>query len=286
MASSDLKSLIQVGFDVLNTSLDAVTGKILAQLGSVHGETVDSEQAEWWQQQGFVSRPPKPAPGKQATQAIVFRTGDYDIAFASQDLRGLDLYALLNYGEICAYAAGEDGLAQARSVWKKDGSINHYTTDTNTKDGTSVYERIAPDGISWVAPWGTLKFDATGFHINHSSGAQLSLGGIYGMPSPLDQIASYFRITAGTVNHDTSNMSTGGAADLPKQLASAEACAIAIASLQAQLAAVTKALAALNGDVTHAAAAIPTADAVTEVANGSSTVAAAILAIPTTAAAT
>jgi len=47
-------------------------------------------------------------------------------------------------------------------------------------------------------------------HINHTSGAQLSLGGIYGMPGPLEQISSYIRMQAGTLNVNASVQSFGG----------------------------------------------------------------------------
>ena len=134
----DLSGLIQVGFDVLTTTVDATTKKITAQLGSVVGKTTDTDGAEWWQHYGFASRPPKPDAGKEAAQAVVIRMGDHDIVIASQDLRGLELYGRLDHGETCIYAAGPDGKAQGRILIKKDGSISLFSKKGNVADGTGM----------------------------------------------------------------------------------------------------------------------------------------------------
>lgn len=201
--------LIRRGVDILTTTVDRVTNKILAQTGNVVGEVAESDNVEWWQHVGFSSRPSNPTKGKTAAQALVMEEGGHDIAFASQDTRSQEIYGNLKPGETCFYAAGADGLGQARVIGKADGSINIYTTDTNTKDGKAVYFRVAPDGFSFVAPWGSVKFDSTGFHINHSSGASFNLGGIYGLPGPLSDIASYVRMQAGSLNVSASAQSMG-----------------------------------------------------------------------------
>lgn len=146
MAAGDLKGFMQVGFDILSTTVETTTKKILAQIGNVVGQTVDSDNVEWWQHYGFASRPPKPEPGKSAAQAVVLRGGDHDIAIASQDLRGLELYGQLDHGEVCIYAAGEDGNAQARVLLKKNGSINLFTKKGNTADGAGMGIFVDPDG--------------------------------------------------------------------------------------------------------------------------------------------
>lgn len=202
-------SLIRRGVDILTTTLDRVTNKILAQTGNVVGEVAESDNVEWWQHVGFSSRPSNPTKGKTAAQALVMEEGGHDVAFASQDTRSQEIYGNLKPGETCLWAGGADGLAQARVIEKADGSINIYTTDTNTKDGKAVYFRVAPDGFSFVAPWGSLKYDPTGFHINHASGASFNLGGIYGLPGPLSDISSYVRMQAGTLNVSASAQSMG-----------------------------------------------------------------------------
>jgi len=91
------------------------------------------------------------------------------------------------------------GQGQARVVTNNDGSISLFTTNDNTKDGKSVYVRVATDAIQFVAPWGTVRFDDTGFHVLHSSGASFDLGGIYGLPTPLDALTSYVKMQAASI---------------------------------------------------------------------------------------
>lgn len=133
-----MASFIQAGFDILTTTVDAVTKKITAQLGSVVGKTTDTDSAEWWQHVGIATRPPKPEAGKRAAQGLVMRLGDYDIVFASQDPRGLDLYGALDHGETCIYGAGEDGNAQGRILIKKDGSVSIFSKQGNAVGGTGM----------------------------------------------------------------------------------------------------------------------------------------------------
>ncbi len=272
--SGGIKGIVQAGFDILTTSVNAVTGKILAQIGNAVGQTVDSDSAEWWQSVGFTSRPSKPEAGKQAAQAVVLRKGDHDICIASQDLRGLELYGKLDHGETAIYAPGPDGTAQARVLLKKDGSINLYTTSDNTADGDSVYARVAPDGFLFNAPWGTIRWDDTGFHILHSSGASFDVGGIYGLPSPLDQIASYVKMQAGTINMSSSSTSNGLAGTFP--LANATAVQVAITGLQAQITAMAAVIDAMpKGTLAPVVAAVPA------IAAGTATVAGTATLIPT-----
>lgn len=178
MSAPDLKGFIQVGFDVLSSRVDEVTRKMLLQVGDVVTSTIDHGRAENWQHYGFASRMPKPEPGKRAAQVILLRTGDYDIALASQDLRGLELYGELGYGEVAIYSAGEDGKGQARGLWKNDGSISLYTKKGNTKDGVGMMVQLdAQDGaIRAINPDGHgIIIDADGVVIT-SKKASLRLG--------------------------------------------------------------------------------------------------------------
>lgn len=145
MASPDLRGFIQSGLDILTTTVNSVTKKILAQLGDVHRESTDSDNAEVWQQVGFASRPAKPHPGKQAAQAVTIKAGDYDIVIATQDLRGLELYGQLDHGETCLYAPGEDGNAQGRVLLKKNGSINIFTKKGNAPNGAGMGIFVNPE---------------------------------------------------------------------------------------------------------------------------------------------
>lgn len=215
-------------------------GKVLAQLGDDRGAT-DTDNAEWFQPSGIISRPPKVQPGAAAAQVVCLEGGDRDVCLGAQDARGRELAGLIKDGEFCAFAAGELGISQASLLMKQDGSINLFTTDTNTRDGKSVYLRIAtgtndqglPDGFSFVAPWGTIKFDSAGFRIAHKSGAAFELGGILGMPAPLDAISSYCKVTAGTLIGTCSAASFGVAAQQP--VAQCIPTQTALSALQAQI---------------------------------------------------
>lgn len=155
MGAYDTNSIFHLGIDVLKTTVSESTKKITAQLGSVVGKTTTTDNAEWWQQVGFVSRPPKPVAGKSACQALAIIDSSSDIIFATMDLRGMELQGQLDDGETCIYAAGSDGLAQARILLKKDGSINLFTKKGNTAAGIGLGIFVNTDGsISAVGPTG------------------------------------------------------------------------------------------------------------------------------------
>lgn len=179
MAAPDLRGLIHVGYDVLTTTVNAVTKKILAQLGDVHKQTTDTDNAEWWQHVGFASRPPKPDAGKKAAQVVALRAGDHDVCVASQDLRGLELYGALDHGETCLYAPGETGTGQARVLLKKNGSISLYTRVGNTKTGKGMIVQMDAENdairITNGAGYG-LIIDANGVRLFAGASAGLTLG--------------------------------------------------------------------------------------------------------------
>lgn len=142
MKPPSLGGIVEVGLDILTTTVNASTKRILAQTGDVVKDATETDGAEWWQHVGFASRPPKPQAGKQAAQAVVLKTSDRDVVIGSVDQRGLALYGNLDHGESCLYAAGEDGEAQARVLLKKDGSINLYTRKGNTSAGAGMVIQI------------------------------------------------------------------------------------------------------------------------------------------------
>jgi hypothetical protein len=279
-----VRDTIQVGVDILKSTVSDKTGRILLQIGNAIGQVAASDNVEQWQHNGFASRAPAAVPGKKAAQAVIVRRGSHDVSIAEQDERGLELYGNLADGETAVYAAGKDGNSQGRTLYKDDGSVTQYTTDTNTKDGKSVYARVAkgsdaatgaPDGFSWVGPWGTVKFDATGFHVRHISGASFSMGGISGQPAPLDQISSYITMQAGTINGIASAQSFGVGAPTP--LALKEAVEKAIMSLQQQITALAGVIDVMpKGTLTPVVAAVPA------IAAGTAAVSAAVTLLPAT----
>lgn len=180
MKPPTISGLVHVGLDILTTTVNSATKRILAQTGDVVKDATDADGAEWWQHVGFASRPPKPQAGKQAAQAVVLKTSDRDVVIGSVDQRGLDLYGNLDHGESCLYAAGEDGEAQARVLLKKDGSINLYTRKGNTSSGAGMIIQIdAVNGaIRIVNDQGYgLIIDADGVKLTAKNSALVLAGG-------------------------------------------------------------------------------------------------------------
>lgn len=139
---ASISGLVHAGLDILSSTLSATTKAILLQTGDAVKEGTDADAVEHWQHIGFASRPAKPEAGKKAAQCVVLKTSDRDVAIASRDLRGLDLYGSLDHGESCVYAAGADGNAQARVLLKKDGSISLYTRKGNTSSGAGMVIQV------------------------------------------------------------------------------------------------------------------------------------------------
>lgn len=206
MRPPSLAGLVHVGLDILSTTISAVTNKITAQTGDAIRQSTDASDLEWWQHVGFASRPAKPIAGKSAAQCVVLKTSDRDAAIASQDVRGLAIYGNLKHGETCCYGAGEDGLSQGRAFFKDDGSVTLLTTNDNTPTGKVVALKLAPDAFTFTAPWGSFKFDATGFHMKvKSGGSRIDIGGMdlssLGIPTAItDQLTGYITLTAAKIN--------------------------------------------------------------------------------------
>lgn len=263
---------IQAGFDVLRTTVSEATKKVLAQIGSVVGRTVDSENAEWVQHDGFISRPVRPQAGKQASQAVVIRQGDRDIVIASQDLRGIELAGQIGDGETALYAAGPDGTAQGRIILKGDGSINLLTKRGNTAGGAGVGVFVAADGSITA-----LGADGAGIQVGsdgavrvfNASGA-LQVGADGGV-----KLASKAK-----VDISAPAISLGGLTGQPIALSSA--VVTALSSVQTQLAAIAASVTALVSDPTHTSPSTGTAATAMAAAvkDGTTTVTQALLEVP------
>lgn len=130
----------------------------------------------------------------------------------------------------------EHGYGSCFRRWHADGKITDWTSTTNEPDGQGIFWQNGPQGLYYRAPWGSLTFDATGFHVRDRSGARIDIGAC-AAPAPLDALASYATISAGMVSVEGSAVSQGtdgGAAN--------EAAVIALAAylvvIQGALAAV------------------------------------------------
>jgi hypothetical protein len=214
MPPRSISGLVHVGLDILATTISQTTSKIVAQIGDAITQRVDSSAVEWWQHVGFASRPAKPSAGRAAAQCVALKTSDRDVAVASQDTRGLEIYGNLGHGEFCVYAAGEDGESQGRLIGKTDGSVTILTTDTNTADGETVALKLSPTALRFTAPWGDFVFDASGCHVKTRAGPRIDLGGVSvpGLaPQALaDALTGYARITAPIVKLDAAGVYLGG----------------------------------------------------------------------------
>ena len=184
MAAPSLSQAIAVGLDVLRTVIDAATGVILAQLGSVTAESTDTDEAEWWQTVGVISMPPKATAKQAACQVVTIRRGDRDVVVASRDLRGLKLAGSLRPGETCIYGAG-DGTAQGRVLIKDDGSVNIYTRASESGAGMIISATPATDTIAILNAAGngiiidgdSVKITAKGACLKLETGGDASLIG-------------------------------------------------------------------------------------------------------------
>ena len=173
-----LNTLIEVGLDILSTTISKTTGSILAQLGNVVAGTTDSDNAEIWGPGGggFISRPSNPTPGQAACQAVKYSASDRDVIIASRDLRGQLLAGNLQPGESCMYGGGATGASQGRILCKADGSVAIFTTQGNAAGGTGVTFQVLPDGsINMGGPFGGITINSSGISIVHSSGSGLLL---------------------------------------------------------------------------------------------------------------
>lgn len=154
-------SIFAIGVDVLGTTREPTTKTLLVQAGDVVAGEVASIDAELWQTCGVCSRPASPTAGSAAAQAILIRRSDRDVCIAIRDTRANAIYGSLEPGDSCFYATS----GQARILCKADGSISIVTTSDNTASGTSVIFKISKDALEFSAPWGGIKFDATGYKV-------------------------------------------------------------------------------------------------------------------------
>jgi phage gp45-like len=164
-----------VGKDVLFTFLDKTTNVILAQLGDSTTGTPDTDQSEWWQHVGISSRPAVPTKGSSSCQTVTLKRSDRDMVIATRDTRGTAIYGNLKDGETCIYAA----TGQARTLYKANGAIVHYTTSDNTTGGTSVTAYFGPDAIRLSNQFGGISIDSSGITLTTGQAAlTLSMAGI------------------------------------------------------------------------------------------------------------
>lgn len=214
MASPNLEDIFNIGASIMGSNINGKNNTVSITTGDAVIKETTGPKTQFWQQVGFASRPALAAPGVGAAQSINIVRANGDISIATRDLRDQAIYGNLSAGETCIYASGTDGEGQARIALKKDGSVTlSTTTDSpdggirNTDTGVGVYLRIDPDRFSFVAPWGKLIFDASGFHVQTISGASFDLSNV-NLPAPIGGVNSA-RITASSITFDAPNVCLG-----------------------------------------------------------------------------
>lgn len=118
----------------------------------------------------------------------------------------------------------------------EDGSLSAYSTEDGTATGRSVSYKQGPAGYEWAAPWGRQRLDPTGWHLQtRSGGCSIDMGGIGGMPSPLNNLGGYYRLQAPSVAVKTTLMTVGPTATPVDSVAKATPTLIALGALNAVL---------------------------------------------------
>lgn len=174
------------GFLGIQLEADGIGNDNALEARTVHHEAVSP--------QGFIGRPPQATVDeagtvKQAGQALVFWEGSEAFVLpvgAPEHIPGL---ATLRPSESQQY-----GPAFNYVRCHADGRVSIMTTQDGTANGRTVAFQAKPDGFESQSPWGRWRDDATGWHYRHRSGARFDMGGISGMPSPLDTLGSYATI--------------------------------------------------------------------------------------------
>lgn len=122
------------------------------------------------------------------------------------------------------YGSDHDYVIQAgvaRVILKpSEGSVSILTTDSNTRDGTVVGLTVSATALKFTSSWGSLVFDATGFHLKTAAGPRLDMGGmaipgigdIPGIGVLVGAFTGYANLTAPTVKINGSQVFLGAGA--------------------------------------------------------------------------
>jgi hypothetical protein len=205
---------------------------------------------------GLVARPSDPdlGPDGQPLEgagglALIGKDGPDRFIIPLGDPRDLAKLPIAKKGERILY-----GPAANFVRLQADGGITAFTTTDGTLNGKSVYCRVSPTGFLMFAPWGKLSFDDNGFHMLHSSGARIDAGAIGGLPAPLDQLGSYLKLAAASVQVEAAIVALGTAAGASDAAARATPTVTALQSVSTALLAVQAALSALAAVPANSAA--------------------------------
>jgi hypothetical protein len=101
-----------------------------------------------------------------------------------------------------------------------------------------------------MGPFGKISFDRGGFHLLHFTGARLDLGGIGGLPSPIDQLATYATLSAAITKIQASALVLGPDAGVSDNVAHSTSVVAALAAIGTWAISVDAALIAIGSALT------------------------------------
>lgn len=227
----------------------------LAVIPETFGPTKSIGSIELSHSYGFASRPVDKDASGSACGAYYAVEGSQGYMWLANDGRYQSLLPEIKQGESFQYGpTGNFVRCHA------DGRVSLFTTDDATVNGRTVALSIGPTGLVFNAPWGTLKFDPTGFHVLHSSGARIDLGACGGLPAPLSALASYATLSAALTHVEGSVVNVGASSPTSEPAAKALQTVLALESIQTALTTIAGLLAAI---ATTPAGATAAASAVT-----------------------
>ncbi len=157
---------------------------------------------------GMVARPldPQKIEGKDyRAEVIAARTADGLVPIAWRDLRLNRALPNPKSGDIAMVGYGANFLKLAA-----DGGVSIVATTDGTADGEMIYIQLLPkEGFQLLGPFGKLTYGPDGFHLLHHTGARIDLGGIGGMPAPLDTLGSYVKFGAAMASIESAIITLG-----------------------------------------------------------------------------
>ena len=181
------------------------TGQSVLQIGNVATNEIYSKNTEFWSGcPGIISLPALPS-GTNATdacQVMYMNRNGQNIGYAYRDTRYYPQG--MKAGETIIHCPN----SKAKFKVDNDGGV---TMGTQTSSGQNTYFQINPNGLYYVAPWGSFSIDVNGMTFTHASGASITLGGFASgvLPGPLAGLTSFVNINAGMFNAQATAVSLG-----------------------------------------------------------------------------
>lgn len=181
-------------------------------------------------------------------QGLTIWEGSEAYSLALHDARKVPILASLQKGESLQYGpAGNFVRCHA------DGTVTRFATQDGTPNGQSIYDQVSPTGYLAKTPWNVVRYDATGFHLEHISGAHFDLGSIGGLPAPFDAFTTWCELQAHTIRIRGSAIQLGiGAGAEP--VAKATTTLATLGSIASALEATATALTAITAITANSAA--------------------------------